>query len=57
MRRLPTEAPAPQEISREPDPDERRAERIVLALFGVTVACGLALLVVYVLGGQTQIEG
>ncbi len=57
MRRLPTEAPAPKEISRDPDPDERRAERIVLALFGVTVACGLALLVVYILGGQTQIEG
>jgi ubiquinol-cytochrome c reductase iron-sulfur subunit len=43
--------------SRDPDPDERRAERIVLALFGVTVACGLVLLVVYILGGQTQIEG
>src|SRR5689334_968870 len=39
------------------DPDERRLERIVLALFGVTVVCGLALLVVYILGGQTQIEG
>ena len=39
------------------DPDERRLERIVLALFGVTVACGLGLLVVYILGGQTQIEG
>ncbi|HET8784127.1 MAG TPA: Rieske 2Fe-2S domain-containing protein, partial [Candidatus Limnocylindrales bacterium] len=37
--------------------DERRVERIVLALFGVTAVCGLALLVVYILGGQTQIEG
>ena len=55
MRRLPTEAPAARRA--DPDPDERRAERIVLALFGVTVVCGLALLVVYILGGQTQIEG
>ena len=55
MRRLPTEGPAVEQ--RAQDPDERRLERIVLALFGVTVVCGLALLVVYILGGQTQIEG
>ena len=55
MRRLPTEAPAAQQV--DPDPHERRAERIVLVLFGVTSVCGLALLVVYILGGQTQIEG
>jgi ubiquinol-cytochrome c reductase iron-sulfur subunit len=36
---------------------ERRAERIVLASFGVTMVTGLALLGVYLLGGQTQIEG
>lgn len=55
MRRLPTEGPVVERPAQ--DPDERRLERIVLALFGVTVACGLALLVVYILGGQTQIEG
>lgn len=55
MRRLPTEGPAVEQPAQ--DPDERRLERIVLALFGVTVVCGLALLVVYILGGQTQIEG
>lgn len=54
MRRLPTEGPARRS---DTDPDDRRLERIVLALFGVTVACALALLVVYILGGQTQIEG
>ena len=37
--------------------DERRAERVVLALFGVTAICGVALLIVYIIGGQTQIEG
>jgi len=37
--------------------DERRAERVVLTLFGVALLSGIALLVVYVLGGQTQVEG
>jgi len=55
VRRLPTDGPADQPLV--PDRDERRIERIVLALFGVTVVCGSALLVVYILGGQTQIEG
>jgi quinol---cytochrome c reductase iron-sulfur subunit len=55
VRRLPTHGPAVEQPAQ--DPDERRLERIVLALFGVTVVCGLALLVVYILGGQTQIEG
>lgn len=36
---------------------ERRAERIVLACFGVTALTGLALLVVYAVGGDTQIQG
>jgi ubiquinol-cytochrome c reductase iron-sulfur subunit len=36
---------------------ERRLERVVLALFGVSVLAGFALLVVYILGGQTQVEG
>jgi ubiquinol-cytochrome c reductase iron-sulfur subunit len=36
---------------------EKRAERIVLASFGVTMLTGLLLLIVYALGGQTQIEG
>jgi ubiquinol-cytochrome c reductase iron-sulfur subunit len=34
-----------------------RTELLVAALFGATALCGLGLLVVYVLGGQTQIEG
>jgi ubiquinol-cytochrome c reductase iron-sulfur subunit len=36
---------------------ERRAERIVLIAFGLSVLAGFALLVLYALGGQTQIEG
>jgi ubiquinol-cytochrome c reductase iron-sulfur subunit len=36
---------------------ERRAERIVLLSFLTTVVSGVALLVVYALGGQTQLEG
>ncbi|HEX5826421.1 MAG TPA: Rieske 2Fe-2S domain-containing protein [Candidatus Limnocylindrales bacterium] len=36
---------------------ERRAERAVLLAFGVTGLSGVALLVVYALGGQTQLEG
>jgi ubiquinol-cytochrome c reductase iron-sulfur subunit len=36
---------------------ERRAERLVLGAFGVTVLSGVALLAVYMLGGQTQVEG
>jgi ubiquinol-cytochrome c reductase iron-sulfur subunit len=34
-----------------------RTELLVAALFGATALCGLGLLVVYVLGGQTQVEG
>jgi len=36
---------------------ERRAERAVLLAFGVTGLSGIALLVLYALGGQTQLEG
>jgi ubiquinol-cytochrome c reductase iron-sulfur subunit len=36
---------------------ERRTERLVLLLFAAATFAGLALLVVYLLGGQTQIEG
>jgi ubiquinol-cytochrome c reductase iron-sulfur subunit len=36
---------------------ERRAERLVLACFGVTLLSGLALLGVYLFGGDTQIQG
>jgi ubiquinol-cytochrome c reductase iron-sulfur subunit len=36
---------------------ERRGERIVLASFGVTMLTGLLLLILYALGGQTQLEG
>jgi ubiquinol-cytochrome c reductase iron-sulfur subunit len=32
-------------------------ELFVAALFGITAVCGVGLLVVYVLGGQTQVEG
>jgi len=38
-------------------PAERRAERLVLAAFGVTFLSGTALLILYLLGGQTQLEG
>jgi ubiquinol-cytochrome c reductase iron-sulfur subunit len=36
---------------------ERRNERLVLLLFGITALTGIALLVLYALGGQTQLEG
>jgi ubiquinol-cytochrome c reductase iron-sulfur subunit len=36
---------------------ERRAERLVLIAFGVTFVSGVALLILYLLGGQTQLEG
>lgn len=36
---------------------ERRSEVLVLASFGTTALTGLALLVLYALGGQTQLEG
>lgn len=36
---------------------ERRAERAVLLAFGATGLSGVALLVLYALGGQTQLEG
>jgi ubiquinol-cytochrome c reductase iron-sulfur subunit len=36
---------------------ERRAELLVLAAFGLSMLAGLSLLVLYVLGGQTQLEG
>jgi ubiquinol-cytochrome c reductase iron-sulfur subunit len=38
-------------------PNERRTERLVLLAFGLTLLSGVALLVLYVLGGQTQLEG
>lgn len=36
---------------------ERAAERFVLLTFGVAFLAGVALLLVYALGGQTQVEG
>jgi ubiquinol-cytochrome c reductase iron-sulfur subunit len=36
---------------------ERRAELAAAAAFGVTLLSGIGLLVLYVLGGQTQLEG
>lgn len=38
-------------------PTERGAERVVLLAFGASVAAGIVLLVLYVAGGQTQLEG
>jgi len=38
-------------------PNERRIERIVALAFAITMVTGVALLVVYASGGQTQIEG
>ena len=34
-----------------------RTEWLIAGLFGITAVTGVALLVVYILGGQTQIEG
>jgi len=34
-----------------------RVELVIAVLFGITALAGIALLVVYILGGQTQIEG
>jgi ubiquinol-cytochrome c reductase iron-sulfur subunit len=36
--------------------DERRATRIVAVAFGASMSAGLALLALYILGGQTQLE-
>jgi ubiquinol-cytochrome c reductase iron-sulfur subunit len=36
---------------------QRRAERRVLAFFGLTTVAGIALFIVYFTGGQTQLEG
>jgi ubiquinol-cytochrome c reductase iron-sulfur subunit len=45
-------------VTRSIDPaDERRSERIVLVAFGVSFIAGISLLVVYIVGGQTQLEG
>ena len=38
-------------------PHERRMERLVALAFAVTMVTGVALLAVYGLGGQTQVEG
>lgn len=38
-------------------PRERRIERLVTTAFAVTIVFGVALLAVYVAGGQTQLEG
>jgi ubiquinol-cytochrome c reductase iron-sulfur subunit len=36
---------------------ERRAELVVAASFGLTMVSGVGLLVLYIIGGQTQLEG
>lgn len=40
-----------------PDARERRAERLIAALFGISLVAGLIVLGVYIAGGQTQLEG
>ena len=47
------EAPAPDDTTR----DERRAERQITALFLLSSASAIALAVVYLQGGQPQLEG
>lgn len=37
--------------------EERRTERIIAVLFGISLIAGLVVLGVYVAGGQTQLEG
>jgi ubiquinol-cytochrome c reductase iron-sulfur subunit len=39
------------------EPGERAAERLVLLAFAIAFLAGIALLLVYALGGQTQVEG
>jgi ubiquinol-cytochrome c reductase iron-sulfur subunit len=39
-----------------PDPGTRRIERVIAVLFGVPAIAGVALLGVYLAGGQTQVE-
>src|SRR5438128_87371 len=41
----------------DPLPDDPRAERLVAAAFLLTIVAGLALLALYIAGGQTQFEG
>jgi ubiquinol-cytochrome c reductase iron-sulfur subunit len=53
----PQDAPRETPLGAPTPARERRAERIVLLAFGLTALSGLALLVLYALGGQTQLEG
>ncbi|MDP8904059.1 MAG: Rieske 2Fe-2S domain-containing protein [Chloroflexota bacterium] len=46
----------PPDDARAVNSRERRAERVVALSFVTTIAAGLALLVVYIAGGQTQLE-
>jgi ubiquinol-cytochrome c reductase iron-sulfur subunit len=50
-------AVARREAEREQRRAERRAELLVLLAFGLSFVAGVALLVVYFAGGQTQVEG
>ncbi len=47
----------PRVRGRPPTPEEYRAQVIVGALFTVTMVAGFALLVVYLVGGDTQVQG
>ena len=53
----PDDAPDDAPARRRDGPAEKRAERIVLAAFALSTLAGVGLLVVYALGGQTQVEG
>jgi ubiquinol-cytochrome c reductase iron-sulfur subunit len=48
---------SPAAPSRTGSSRERRAERFVLLSFGITFLSGVALLALYIAGGQTQLEG
>jgi ubiquinol-cytochrome c reductase iron-sulfur subunit len=53
----PRDTPRETPLGRPTPARERRAERAVLLSFAVTGLSGIALLVLYALGGQTQLEG
>jgi len=44
-------------MTKSPDPATRRAERLIVVSFMLSMVAGFALLAVYLAGGQTQVEG
>lgn len=57
MTAHPSPAPTPDGPRRDHVPVDPGAERLVALAFLVTIVTGLALLVLYAMGGQTQLEG